>query len=133
MEHIAISENSIFGIVLMTLANEPDPSKRTEVKFSDEQILDFIETREQKVKTRKEFEPSSKFGEYKGALVEFKTRRKTNMKYVKSSEDDLRNQYFDFPFGKTDAYQIILFMSGHTKKHTDQIKEVMASKNFPTS
>lgn len=133
MEHIAISENSIFGIVTMTLANEPDPSKRREVNFSDEQMLGFIESREQKVKTRTEFEPTQKYGGFEGSLEEFEMRRKANMKYVKTSNDDLRNRYFDFPFGKVDAYQVILFMSGHTKRHTDQIKEVMASDGYPGS
>ena len=131
MEHIAISENNIFGIVTMILANEPDPSKRREVNFTDEQMLGFIESREQKVKTRKDFEPTKKYGGFEGSLEEFKMRRKANMKYVKSSQDDLRNRYFDFPFGKVDAFQVILFMSGHTKRHTDQIKEVMADGGFP--
>ncbi len=133
VEHIAISETNIFGIVQMTLQNDPDPSLRSEVKMSDDQILGLIESRTQKVKTREEFEPTGKFGDYKGSLAEFKTKRKENMKYVKSSEDDLRNRYFDFPFGKVDAYQVVLFMSGHTKRHTDQIKEVMASAGFPGS
>lgn len=133
VEHIAISENNIFGIVQMTLKNDPDPSLRSEVKMSDDQVLGLIESREQKVKTRTEFEPTGKYGDYKGSLAEFKNKRKANMKYVKSSEDDLRNRYFDFPFGKVDAYQVVLFMSGHTKRHTDQIKEVMASAGFPGS
>ena len=66
IEHIAISENNIFGIVEMTLKNDPDPSLRSEVKMSDDQVLGLIESREQKVKTRPEFEPTGKFGDYKG-------------------------------------------------------------------
>ncbi|MEQ9403767.1 MAG: DinB family protein [Cyclobacteriaceae bacterium] len=133
VEHLAISENNIFGIVQMTLQNDPDPSKRAEVKMSDDEIIGLIESREQKVKTRPEFEPTNKYGSYEATLTEFKDKRKSNMKYVKSSEDDLRNRYFDFPFGKVDAYQVVLFMSGHTKRHTDQIKEVMADAGFPGS
>ncbi len=133
VEHLAISEGNIFGIVQMTLQNEPDPSMRDQVGMSDDQIIGLISSREQKVKTREEFEPTGKFGNYEGSLNEFKTKRKSNMAYVKSSSDDLRNRYFDFPFGKVDSYQVILFMSGHTKRHTDQIKEVMANAEFPKS
>ncbi|MEP5612866.1 MAG: DinB family protein [Cyclobacteriaceae bacterium] len=133
VEHLAISENNIFGIVQMTLQSDPDPSLRSEVKMSDDQVIGLIQSREQKVKTRTEFEPTNKYGGYDGSLAEFKTKRKENMKYVKSSQDDLRNRYFDFPFGKVDAYQVIIFMSGHTKRHTDQIKEVMASAGYPGS
>lgn len=133
MEHIAISENNIFGIVEMTLQNDPDPSLRSEVAMGDDQLLGLIQSREQKVKTRKEFEPTKKYGDFNGSMAEFKTKRKSNMKFVKATEEDLRNRYFDFPFGKVDAYQVVLFMSGHTKRHTDQIKEIKASAGFPGS
>lgn len=131
VEHLAISEKSIFGIVQMTLKNDPDPSMRSEVKMSDEELIGMIQGREQKVKTRPEFEPTNK--SYDDTIADFKEKRKSNMKYVKTSEDDLRNRYFDFPFGKVDAYQVVLFMSGHTKRHTDQIKEVIDSEGFPQS
>lgn len=133
VEHIAISENSIFGAFQLAMQGDPDPALRSEVKMSDDQIVGFIESREKKIKTRSEFEPSGKFKDYSGSLNEFKEKRKLNMKYVKASQEDLRNRYFDFPFGKLDAYQVILFMSGHTKRHTDQIKEVMADASFPSS
>lgn len=131
VEHIAIAENNIFGIVQMTLQVEPDPSLRSEVKMSDDAVIGLIESREQKVKTRTEFEPTNKYGGYDGSLTEFKNKRKTNLEFVKTSNDDLRNRYFDFPFGKVDSYQVILFLSGHTRRHTDQIKEVMVSIGFP--
>lgn len=133
VEHITISENSIFGIVEMTLKNDPDPSKRDSLAMTDDQLVGMISSRERKVKTRKEFEPSGKFGDHQATLEAFKSKRKSNMNYVKSTEDDLRNRYFDFPFGKADSYQVILFLSGHTKRHTDQIKEVIANSNFPKS
>lgn len=133
VEHIAISENNIFGIVEMTLKNDPDPSQRGSVAMTDDQLVGMISSREQKVKTRTEFEPTGKFGNYNATLKAFKTKRKSNMSYVKSTKDDLRNRYFDFPFGKADSYQILLFLSGHTKRHTDQIKEVIANSNFPKS
>lgn len=133
IEHIAISENNLFGIVQMTLKEEADATRRSEVKMSDDQIIGLISSREQKVKTRKEFEPTNSFGSYDDTIDAFKEKRKSNIKYVKSTDDDLRNRYFQFPFGTIDSYQVILFMSGHTKRHTDQIKEVKASTSFPTS
>lgn len=133
VEHLAISENNLFGAFEMAMQNEADPSLRSEVKMTDDQILGFIESREQKIKTSEEFEPSGKFKSYEGSLEAFDERRKSNMDYVESTEEDLRNHYFDFPFGKLDAYQVLLFMSGHTKRHTDQIKEIMANENFPAA
>ena len=133
MEHIAISENKIFGIVHMTLEEDPDPSKRSEVAMSDDQIMQIIESREKKVKTRPEFEPNTQFGGFDGSVAEFSKRRKENMQFVKMTEEDLRNRYFDLPFGTVDAYQVILFMASHSKRHADQIKEIKSSEGFPKS
>lgn len=133
VEHIAISENNIFGAFEAAMKSEANPAIASDTKMSDEQVSGFIESREKKVKTGKQFEPSGKFVNYEGSLTAFKDKRKSNMEAVEGSQEDLRNHYFDFPFGKLDAYQIILFMSGHTKRHTDQIKEVMANANFPGS
>lgn len=133
MEHIAISEKNIFGIIEMTLKTDPDPSKRSEVMMSDEQLLAMITSRDQKVKTRPEFEPTNSFGSFQASLDAFNAQRKSNIVFVKKTKEDLRNRYFDFPFGKVDAYQVILFMSGHTQRHMKQIIEVIKSDGFPSS
>lgn len=133
VEHLAISETNIFGIVQMTLKEDPDPSRRSEVKFDDAGIVGLIVDRSTKVKTRKPFEPTGKFGSYDGSVDEFKAKRKDNMKYVKSTQDDLRNRYFEFPFGVVDSYQVIRFMAGHTTRHTSQIKEIKESQGYPAS
>lgn len=132
VEHIAITETNIFAIVEMTLKGPTDPSLRGEVKMSDQQVLSIIESREQKVKTRPEAEPSQKFGGAAESYKAFLAKRKSNMKFVKTTDQDLRNRYFDFPFGKVDAYQVILFMSGHTRRHVSQIEEIIASAGYPT-
>ena len=133
MEHIAISETALFGLAQQSLQEEADPSKRSGLQFSDDQVLALITDRSQKVKTQAPFEPKGNFGSYQGSVDEFKTKRKSNIKYVKSTTDDLRNHYFEFPFGLVDSYQVVLFMSGHSVRHTKQIKEIMAQESFPKS
>ncbi|MEO9869647.1 DinB family protein [Ekhidna sp.] len=131
MEHIAISEENLMGMVKMSLKEQADPSKRAEVAMSDNQLIGIITSREQKVKTRKEFEPTNSFGGFSSTIKTFKERRKENMKFVKSTDMDLRNHYIQFPFGLIDSYQGIMFISGHTQRHADQIKEIMESEGFP--
>lgn len=130
-EHIAISENMIFGMLQGTLATKADPSKRQEVKVSDEQLIAMIEDRSNKVKTSEPFEPSGKYGSFEETVEEFKSKRKEHIDYVKSTQDDLRNRYQQLPFGTIDAYQILLFMSGHTERHITQMEEVMDDEDFP--
>ena len=75
-EHIALSENNIFGMLQGALESTSDPSKRSDVKMNDEQILQLITNRSQKVKTRESFEPTGKFGTHKETVKAFKKKRK---------------------------------------------------------
>lgn len=131
VEHIAISENNIFGMVQGAMKEAADPSKRSELKMTDEGIVKVITDRTNKVKTSEMFVPSNKFGSYDATVKEFITKRDNSINYVKTTSDDLRNHYNDLPFGKLDTYQTILFMAGHSQRHTAQIDEVMANANFP--
>ncbi len=132
-EHIAISEENIFGLLEKALQTPADPSKRSEVKMSDAQIMKILVDRSNKVKTRKPFEPTGRFGSHKATVKAFKAKRKGNIKFVKKTKEDLRNHYTQLPFGTVDGYQILLFMSAHTERHISQIKEVMAHPDFPKS
>ncbi len=131
VEHLALSENMIFGMAQSGLKDAADPAKRSEVKMSDEAIVGMITDRSSKVKTQEPFEPKNSYGSYKNTLKEFVSKRDEHIAYIKKTNDDLRNHYNQFPFGTVDVYQTILFMSGHTKRHTLQIEEVMADANFP--
>src|SRR6187402_2850854 len=131
VEHIAISENNIFGMAQGAMQQAADPSLRKDVKTSDEEIVNMITDRTHKVKTQQPFEPTNKFGSFEASLKEFKAKRDDNIKYIKTTSDDLRNHYNDMPFGKIDSYQTILFMAAHSRRHTEQIVEVMNNPGFP--
>ncbi|MEQ9303547.1 MAG: DinB family protein [Marinoscillum sp.] len=129
LEHIAISEKNLYGMVEMSLSQAKDES--TESVFTDEKLIEIITSRQQKVKTRKEFEPTNQFGSADGSLEAFKIQRAANMEFVKTTDKDLRNYFFDFPFGPTDTYQVLLFISAHSQRHVDQIKALKKSAGFP--
>ncbi|MEP2668428.1 MAG: DinB family protein [Cyclobacteriaceae bacterium] len=131
VEHIAITENMISGAAYGGLKGEADPSRRSKLKMSDEQIVGFITDRSGKVKTQEAMEPTNSFGSYKETLKAFTTKRDENIAFIQKTNEDMRNHYNDFPFGVIDTYQTMLFMSGHTKRHTAQIEEVMENANFP--
>lgn len=131
VEHLAISEGMIGGMLQGALQTPADPSKRDSVQMSDEKLLGMITSRDNKVKTGEAFEPSGKFGSFEETRNEFNTKRAAHLDYLKSTQDDLRNHYGKLPFGTIDGVQILLFMSGHTERHVKQMEEVMANANFP--
>ncbi len=130
-EHLAITENMIFGMVTECLKTPADPSRRGEVKMTDEQILGFIEDRTTKIKTQTPMEPTGQFGGFETTLEAFKDSRKDHIDYLKDTDDDLRNHYAQLPFGTLDGLQVILFMSGHTDRHVQQMHELMSEADFP--
>jgi len=130
-EHITISEKNLFDWGMGTLKAPADPSKRKELKHDDEAIKNMISSRTVKVKTREGFYPTGQFGNTAQTLVVFKERRAELIKYMKSTEDDLRNHFAETPVGLIDTYQLLLFLSAHTKRHTLQIVELKAHPDFP--
>ena len=86
------------------------------------------------MQTQEAFKPTGKFGSFKATVKEFTSKRDETIKYIKSTNDDLRNHFFTFPveaLGTMDSYQLFLFMTGHTKRHTLQIEEVKSNPAFP--
>src|SRR5262245_39456976 len=58
VEHIALSEKNIFDMAMVSLKENADPSKRSQLKFDDEAVKKFITDRSFKVKTREGFIPT---------------------------------------------------------------------------
>lgn len=131
VEHIAISEKNIMEMVSGAVQVTADASQRSEVTNTDDQLIEMITDRSNKLKTSEAFEPSGQFGSFEETLEAFTDEREDNIEYLQNTEDDLRNHYAQLPMGKADAYQVILFMSAHTERHTKQIEEIMADPGFP--
>jgi hypothetical protein len=131
LEHLAISENTFHEMLQGALNIPADPSKRAEVQMKDDQLLGIIRDRSNKVKTSEAFEPSGKFGSYEQTLEALMAKRTEHIEYVKKTGDDLRNHYGQLPFGTVDAYQMILFMSGHMDRHVSQMDEIINHEDFP--
>lgn len=128
-EHLAISEGNIWGMLDGALKSPADPAKRSEVKVADADLLKMITDRTNKIKTSEAFEP--KGATFEESVKGFTDKRDAHIDYVKNTNDDLRNRYAQLPFGPVDAFQVIIFMSGHTARHTAQIEEVKTNPNYP--
>lgn len=131
VEHLTISENMFNGMLQGALSAPANAALRDSVSMPDEKLLGMISSRAQKVKTSEPFEPSGKFGTHAETVEVFTTTRTAHIDYVKTTQDDLRNHYGKLPFATVDGLQIMLFMSGHTERHVQQMEEVMRHDDFP--
>ena len=130
--HIAISEKNLWQMMDATMKQPANPEKRSEIKMTDDQVIKMLEDRSKKFKTRESFEPkNTPYKNLDEALESFKSLRALHVKYIKNTTEDLRNHVAQLPVGWIDCYQICLFMSAHSNRHTQQIEEIKTDPNFP--
>lgn len=131
-EHITVSETTIFGAVQRSLQAPAAPDKREQVKGKDELILTRVPDRSHKAQAPEILRPTGRFATEADLTKVFEDARKANMEYIRTTNDDLRDHFFDHPaFGTLDGYQWLLLISTHSARHTAQIEEVKADPNFP--
>lgn len=132
IKHIAVTEQGLWQMTNGAIQATANPEKRSEIKATDDQVVQMIESREQKVKTYPSMEPqNTPYKSMEEAMASFKADRAKLIEYVKTTNDDLRNHVATLPMGSFDSYQMILFIAAHSNRHTKQIEEVKADPNFP--
>ncbi len=130
--HIAFSEGALRSALDGALSAPANPAAKAELKATDDQIKAMITSRANRVKTAPPFEPlNTGFKSYDEALNAFKSKREALMNLVKTTNIDMRNHIVELPFAKMDAYQFVLFISGHTNRHTQQMDEVKMASSYP--
>ena len=132
-EHITVSESGIFGLVqkqIMTSAAAPE--KRDQVKGKDAMIAEKVPDRSHKVQAPEFLRPTGRWATQAELTKAFEDSRAATMEYIRTTNDDLRDHFFDHPvLGTMDGYQWLLLISAHSARHTAQIEEVKADPNFP--
>jgi uncharacterized damage-inducible protein DinB len=132
LSHIVLTEKMIFDYAKKGMEMPANPKRKSDVKISDEGIIKGITDRSHKAKAPDENVGNDQKYTASQALSDLQTQRKEIIDYInKVPLEDLRNHINDSPFGPIDAYHSFLFISGHTSRHTLQIEEVKADKNFP--
>jgi uncharacterized damage-inducible protein DinB len=132
-EHIALAESAIFGLIQkQVMASPAAPEKRQQVQGKDEIILEKMPDRSHKAQAPEILRPTGRWATEADLTKAFEESRKVTMDYVRTTNDDLRDHFFDHPvFGTLDGYQWLLLLSAHSQRHISQIQEVKADPNFP--
>jgi hypothetical protein len=132
-EHIAISEETILGIVTDRVLKAP-PAPAGEAKVTDEKVIQTVTDRSGKVQAPEMLKPVGKWASQAELTQAFEQRRTKTIDYVKTTQDDLRGHAGPHPMlGSLDGYQWVLLLSAHSARHTAQIEEVKADPGYPKS
>lgn len=134
LEHLVKTEPMLWGFIQQTLSQDPNPERRSEMKMSDQDVINTITDRSFKAQAPNEIAPSEKgaYDDPAAALKDIQQGRESIFSYIKSTTiETLRTHISDSHFGPIDAYQFMLYVPGHALRHLQQIKEIMDSKGFP--
>ncbi len=130
-EHIAAAEPFIRGAVVKSMETAATEDVLKQGVQKDDTVSKFIVDRSKKFKAPEPLVPTSRFASPGAAVEAFKKERAETIKLA-SSDADLRAYVREHPgLGPLDTYGWMLFLSGHSERHTLQIDEVKADPGFP--
>jgi hypothetical protein len=133
IEHIAATEPMLFGFIEGKVLKTPAASEadRAKVAGKDTGIMTMVTDRSKKFQAPAEIRPNGRWTGKDALLKAFEDARAKTIDWAKTTKEDLRSHVASGPGGELDGFQWIMYLSGHTRRHLGQIKEVMASANFP--
>src|SRR6266446_5219677 len=130
-EHIAAAEDFLMGMITTQVMKAPAQPAGDDVKAIDDMVVAKVPDRSKKAQAPEPLKPTNRYGSPAGSLKHFTEARAQTEDSLKT-HDDLRDHAIDSPMGKKLAgYEWILFVAGHSERHTKQINEVKADPNFP--
>jgi uncharacterized damage-inducible protein DinB len=132
-EHIAVSEELLFSLVTQRLMQTPPaPEKKEAAKGKEAIIRSSILNRSVKAQAPEMFKPANRWATQEALVNAFNASRDKTIGYIKETQDDLRSHFHAHPVHKDlDAYQWLIFISGHSARHTAQINEVKEDPGYP--
>ena len=125
-EHITVAETTITGLIQHPLMQSPAaPEKREQVKGNDQLVLQRMPDRSHNAQAPEILRPTGRWATQADLTKAFEDARKANMEYIRTTNDDLRDHFFEHPaFGTLDGCQWLLLLATHSARHTAQIEEV---------
>ncbi|HEY9433189.1 MAG TPA: DinB family protein [Blastocatellia bacterium] len=132
-EHIAVSEETLFNLVTHRLMQTPAaPEKKEAVKGKEDVIRASTMDRSVKAQAPEMLKPTNRWATHEALVKAFNASRDKTIGYIKETQDDLRSHFYAHPvFKDLDAYQWLIFISGHSARHTAQINEVKEAQGYP--
>ena len=132
LEHIIKTEPMIFGMVKGYMEQPVNPERRKDINVRDEEIIEMVTDRSEKYKAPEILIGKGKYNDADTAINDLKDQRSEILTFIGNTPiEELRDRVNDSPAGATDTYQSLLFLAGHTGRHTLQVEEIKAAANFP--
>ena len=134
-EHIAISDESLRGLIRGALKRPAQPELMEQVQANDHRYRREFRPHPKGVnKAPDSLSPHDRFATLDEAAAEFNRQRKDTIAYALETQDELRHHMSPHPvFGAMDAYQWLVACALHVESHSHHMEEVKQDPKYPTA
>jgi uncharacterized damage-inducible protein DinB len=130
-EHIVLTEERLFGVVQLALAQKPNPDWEAKTAGKEQVLERVLPSRTGRAAAPIEIQPKGKLTRAE-LIARFKANRVKVMDFAEKTDLPLKAHTFDNPFFSTlNAYDWLLYIPFHTQRHLKQMGEVKASAGYP--
>jgi len=131
VEHIAMVEERVLGLIQKVLGDGPAPAKRSAMEGRDGILVEEVAGRSRRVEAPEYLVPRGRWPDEQ-LWKEFEAARQRTREFASGTDADLRKHFYAHPvLGELDLYQWLLLIGAHCDRHRAQSEEVMASAGFP--
>lgn len=131
LEHIALGEDFIFQNITANIMKAPAGAPDRDTAKIDAMLMAALPDRSQKRQAPGPLVPTGRWTASE-ALDHFLKSRAHTIEFLQSTPDLRAHVSAENPFQQPlDGYDWLLFIAGHSDRHTKQILEVKADPNFP--
>lgn len=133
VEHIILAEDLIRGLVEKNLSATQPAGAEAQKPLTDAEITALITDRSKKLKAPEVLQPVHRWATKADALAAFEESRARTIEFARTAKGDFRHMWAEHPklHVPFDGVQWLVFMAGHSARHTMQIEEVIANPEYP--
>jgi uncharacterized damage-inducible protein DinB len=134
-EHVTLAEESIRARVKEAMQMpEATAAEREKANLTDDEWIRRVTDRSGTRPAPEALQPTGRWTSIADIERVFQAERQVSIEYAKSlPEAELRNHLKEAPSGTMlDAFQWLLLLTTHTRRHSLQIAEAKAHRSYPT-
>ncbi|HEU4388723.1 MAG TPA: DinB family protein, partial [Blastocatellia bacterium] len=133
LEHLALSEDLLFGFVDQAMKSPAQPPKdTTSAPQAEAALLKAVGDRSTKFTAPEPLRPTHHSSPQE-LLTKFAASRAHTIAFAKAAPNDIRDHCAKGPISPNcvNTYQWLLLIASHTERHLAQLLEVKADPKFP--
>ena len=127
---IAYNEKQLWKLLKSTMQDAANPEQRIQINYRDAEFQ-MMQSALPPVSSSKAVAKKAGYKSVAQALSDFKQQRVAKIKYIRTTNEDVRNHVAQTEIGWLDCYQLTLMMSANTSKYSAEIKKIMSDPGFP--